>query len=202
MARDPKMLKELHDSYAIVQLNERRKEQLQILAMWEKEINDLSAEAPISVVNNVDLESRPLDFVYTDRNLFGNSINKECLKALTGCDCTNCLKVRCECACRDDFTLGYNINRKLKVKKGTPIYECTSLCKCGPDCGNRVLQNGRTTPLCIFKTSNARGWGVSTFETIHKGQFVTEYVGEVITMQESYSRGKYYRRKGKTYLPL
>ena len=46
--------------------------------------------------------------------------------------------------------------------------------------------------LCIFRTSNGRGWGVKTLETIRKNTFVIEYVGEVITNEEAERRGIQY----------
>ncbi len=54
--------------------------------------------------------------------------------------------------------------------------------------------------LCIYRTNNGCGWGVKTLEKIKRGQFVVEYVGEVITSEEAEERGKVYDAEGRTYL--
>ena len=44
-------------------------------------------------------------------------------------------------------------------------------------------------PLCIQVFYSARkGWGVRTLEELSRGQFVCEYVGEVLTNKEHYER--------------
>ena len=83
---------------------------------------------------------------------------------------------------------------------GCPIYECNRRCACGPDCINRVVQNGRKHKLAIFRTDNGCGWGVKAMERISAGSFVVEYVGEVITNEEAEERGKKYDAEGRTYL--
>ena len=52
----------------------------------------------------------------------------------------------------------------------------------------------------IFRTSDGRGWGVKTLDFIRKGQFVMEYVGEIITNEEAERRGKMYDAAQQTYL--
>lgn len=54
--------------------------------------------------------------------------------------------------------------------------------------------------LAIFRTDNECGWGVRALSTIPKGQFVTEYVGEIITVEEAEKREKTYTVEGKNYL--
>jgi histone-lysine N-methyltransferase SUV39H len=39
-----------------------------------------------------------------------------------------------------------------------PLYECHESCSCSANCPNRVVEQGRTVPLQIFRTKN-RGWG-------------------------------------------
>ncbi|KAJ1334216.1 [histone H3]-lysine9 N-trimethyltransferase SUV39H [Microdochium nivale] len=65
-----------------------------------------------------------------------------------------------------------------------PIYECHSMCACGPDCPNRVVERGRQIPIQIFRTKT-RGWGVRSTVDIKKGQFVDKYMGEIITSAEA-----------------
>lgn len=55
------------------------------------------------------------------------------------------------------------------------------MCKCGPKCINRVVQLGSKISLCLFKSSTGKGWGLKTRESLLKGQFISEYVGEIIS---------------------
>ena len=43
-----------------------------------------------------------------------------------------------------------------------PLYECHGSCACSEDCPNRVVDRGRKIPLQIFRTSDGRGWGMSS----------------------------------------
>lgn len=104
-----------------------------------------------------------------------------------GCECDGCSEdTECD-APLADFDFAYSqkvVNGKkeklLQLEHGKPVYECNKVCKCPPSCLNRVLQNGSTIKMKIFKTKNM-GWGVTTMERIPQGKFVCEYVGEVIT---------------------
>ena len=69
------------------------------------------------------------------------------------------------------------------------IIECNKFCGCGSDCRNRVVQNGQKLKLGVVKTFE-KGWGVIALEPIEAGQFVCEYVGEVITAKEATRFGK------------
>lgn len=40
----------------------------------------------------------------------------------------------------------------------------------------------------MFLTPEGKGWGVRTLETLEKGTFVCEYVGEILTNTELYER--------------
>ncbi|KAJ6822402.1 putative inactive histone-lysine N-methyltransferase SUVR1 isoform X1 [Iris pallida] len=68
------------------------------------------------------------------------------------------------------------------------IKECWSKCGCNKQCGNRVVQRGITCNLQVFFTPEGKGWGVRTLDELPKGSFVCEYVGEVLTNTELYSR--------------
>lgn len=45
---------------------------------------------------------------------------------------------------------------------------------------DRVVTNGRYLPLEVFHTGDAKGFGVWSPETIHEGDFICEYVGEIL----------------------
>ncbi|ODM96262.1 Histone-lysine N-methyltransferase SUV39H2 [Orchesella cincta] len=124
-----------------------------------------------------------------------------------GCNCgkgpTSCYDERATkcCAVQFEYKFAYTKYRKVNVLQGSPIYECNSKCSCGPDCPNRVVQDGKSDhKLSIFRTSDGRGWGVKTLKSIKKGTFVTLYVGEVIKSDEAERRGKDYDEAGCTYL--
>ncbi|KNE97578.1 hypothetical protein, variant [Puccinia striiformis f. sp. tritici PST-78] len=86
------------------------------------------------------------------------------------------------------------------VNFGFPVFECNSLCGCGPDCINRTVGRGRREKLSIEKTIS-RGWGVFADHLIPAGRLVTHYSGEVITDAMSLERGqKKYDKIGRTYI--
>ncbi|OMJ12984.1 Histone-lysine N-methyltransferase SUV39H1 [Smittium culicis] len=93
----------------------------------------------------------------------------------------------------------YNSKGLLILPESIPIYECNWTCACGPLCFNRIVQRGPTVSLQIFRT-RLKGWGVRTLQPLQKGQFIAEYVGEIITNEEADRRGKKNDKLGSTYL--
>jgi len=69
------------------------------------------------------------------------------------------------------------------IRHPTRIFECNALCACGPACINRQVQLGPTLPLEVFHTP-AKGCGLRCSTALPKGQFVIEYVGEIVTNRE------------------
>uniref|UniRef100_A0A1J3FTG8 Histone-lysine N-methyltransferase SUVR1 n=1 Tax=Noccaea caerulescens TaxID=107243 RepID=A0A1J3FTG8_NOCCA len=72
--------------------------------------------------------------------------------------------------------------------KRKAIKECWIKCGCGKRCGNRLVQRGIHNKLEVFFTPNGKGWGLRTLERLPQGAFVSEYVGEVLTIPELYQR--------------
>ncbi|XP_046815567.1 histone-lysine N-methyltransferase SUV39H2-like isoform X1 [Vespa crabro] len=181
-------------------LYDLRREQLELLKDWENEMNSISKGKPsISVENFMDLEGPPEDFFYIEDYLPGEDVVIPEDPPI-GCDCVNCgSNTKC-CSLQNDSIFPYTSKGKIRVKPGTPIYECNKQCKCDSTCLNRVTQRGTNIKFCIFKTDDGRGWGVKTLESIKKGSFVTQYVGEVISSEEADKRGKEYDAAGRTYL--
>ncbi|KAI4490079.1 hypothetical protein M0804_004261 [Polistes exclamans] len=177
-----------------------RREQLELLKDWENEMNSISKKKPLILVENlVDLEGPPENFFYIEDYLPGEGVIIPEDPPI-GCNCVNCgSNTKC-CFVQNDSTFPYTLKGKIRVKPGTPIYECNKRCKCDMDCPNRIIQRGTNRKFCIFKTDNGRGWGVKTLESIKKGSFVTQYVGEVISSDEADKRGKEYDAAGRTYL--
>ena len=150
------------------------------LKEWEKHLNQVNTDpAPITVENNVDLEGPPENFEYINDYKSGPGIEIPNDPPI-GCECENCGTQKSQC-CPSQFGVEYAYykHKRLRITRGRPIYECNKKCKCGPDCSNRVVQQGRKHKVCIFRTKNGRGWGVKALQKIKSGSFVMEYVGEV-----------------------
>ncbi|CAF0734497.1 unnamed protein product [Brachionus calyciflorus] len=167
-------------------------------------INDIAnnlENVPISVVNCVDL-IEPDKFVYSAKRipLEGVPLNTE-PELMEGCNCTDNCRDRTKCACwRKTFeatlfssnqmntNVGYR-GRRLMDSVNTGIFECNSNCKCDCRCSNRVVQNGISVRLQLFKT-NSKGWGLRCLDDIPKGTFICNYSGELITEDMSDIRGR------------
>ena len=180
------------------------------------ELNMQTCEYPkISIENDVDMDPFPTNFEFIISNHAVASI-PEVSEKYCGCkiDCMkNVSKKKGEskktCFKRHGFerhefpyknnkeSFGGNgkkhsILKDYLIKSNCKfIRECNKICECLPTCGNRVVQNGSSLELCIYKTENM-GWGVKTLEGIPKGAFVIEYVGEVCSHKEIKRRSDKY----------
>ena len=183
----------------------------QELLEWQFELNQQcrKSEAFILVENRIDEAPIPWSFKYITRNMYGEGVpdpqNSEVASTVCGC---NCYLMGKKCGPKNQYCcpkmagaeFPYSLAGKIRLPPGNPIYECNSRCNCPQDCTNRVVQRGRKINMCIFRTSNGRGWGVKTMEPIKPNTFVTEYVGEVVTTEEAERRGELYDQEGRTYL--
>ncbi|EDV25202.1 uncharacterized protein TRIADDRAFT_26103, partial [Trichoplax adhaerens] len=68
-----------------------------------------------------------------------------------------------------------------------PVIECNDSCLCSIYCWNRVVQLGSSAKLECFKTQS-KGLGVRTTDKLIAGQFVCEYLGQVVSVHEAKSR--------------
>eukprot|EP00912_Choanoflagellata_sp_UC4_P001051 UC4_evm1s648 len=66
--------------------------------------------------------------------------------------------------------------------------ECCNTCKFKKECGNQRMTRRKYPKFTVFKCMDNRGWGMKACSDIKEGQFVIEYVGEVITDEEGYKR--------------
>lgn len=89
--------------------------------------------------------------------------------------------------CPKNTNLGYR-GRRLPEIVRTGIFECNSNCKCDYRCGNRVVQNGISVRLQLFKT-HKKGWGLRCLDDIAKGAFICIYAGHLMTEEQSDTRG-------------
>lgn len=93
---------------------------------------------------------------------------------------------RCNCRPTDEHPCSQDsqcLNRMLQ-------YEChPQVCPAGESCENQCFSKRLYAETEVFKTEG-RGWGLSTNQALRKGDFVTEYVGEVIDSEECQQRIK------------
>ncbi|XP_039631121.1 histone-lysine N-methyltransferase, H3 lysine-36 specific-like isoform X2 [Polypterus senegalus] len=94
---------------------------------------------------------------------------------------------RCNCKVTDEAPCGQDsecINRML-------LYEChPQVCPAGERCQNQCFTKRQYPEVEIFRTV-ARGWGLRCKTDIKKGEFVNEYVGEMIDEEECRARIKH-----------
>ncbi|XP_044729740.1 histone-lysine N-methyltransferase NSD2-like [Chrysoperla carnea] len=122
-------------------------------------------------VGNVRLYNK--DVMQTDNKDDSNdNDNSPSMYYQQSCECNTDLKQYCgpQSSC---------INRLL-------LQECNpQTCPYGTECLNQQFESRKYPELQPFKTVDlSRGWGLKTMEFIKKGQFVIEYVGELINDYE------------------
>ncbi|KAJ8763166.1 hypothetical protein K2173_025551 [Erythroxylum novogranatense] len=71
------------------------------------------------------------------------------------------------------------------------VSECGPCCGCGLECGNRLTQRGISAKLKIVRDSR-KGWCLFADQLIHRGQFICEYAGELLTTKEARRRQQIY----------
>ncbi|XP_060519038.1 variant-silencing SET domain-containing protein [Cylas formicarius] len=84
-----------------------------------------------------------------------------------------------EFGCGDDC-----LNRLLMI-------ECGDLCQVGQRCTNKRFQKGQFAPVEVFKTEK-KGLGLRAAANIPYGEFILEYVGEVLDPDEFDKRAEVY----------
>ncbi|KYN21895.1 Histone-lysine N-methyltransferase SETMAR [Trachymyrmex cornetzi] len=125
------------------------------------------------------------DVMYIINNIPGPGIDIADFEAeyAVGCSCVaECFN----CSCTRG-SANYSNARIVDEKLIGPVFECHAHCKCRPDCGNRLVQNGPLNCLIVREVAN-KGLGLFTNKLIKKGQFICEYAGEVISLQEARCR--------------
>lgn len=75
------------------------------------------------------------------------------------------------------------------------------MCPWGDLCRNRRFQNNEYVEIYPLKTQN-KGWGLFAGQYIPKGTFITQYVGEIYSINSKYGKKKLHEYKDKlcTYL--
>lgn len=196
-----RMHAKLQRDLLLLPIHMRRMRQLDQLQAFEQHINATDKSSNLTVENLVDFDGPPARFEYINDVFAGEGVTIPddprigCACGAGGCN----FRSQC-CAKEANSTFAYNKKRRIRVPPGTPVFECNRYCACDATCMNRVVQQGRKHSLCIFKTGNGCGWSVRTLRPIWKGQFICEYVGEVLTHEEAERRGQIYDAQGQTYL--
>lgn len=63
--------------------------------------------------------------------------------------------------------------------------ECSpSTCPCGDKCDNQHIQRHEWVQCLERFRAEGKGWGIRTKEPLRSGQFIIEYLGEVVSEQE------------------
>jgi hypothetical protein len=88
----------------------------------------------------------------------------------------------CQCKAQDSEDMKNICNTETCLNRQMQE-ECSAECGCGPECGNRKLQQ-REEPKLDVVQMELKGAGVVAEAAIPKGSFICEYVGEVISKEE------------------
>lgn len=133
------------------------------------------------------------EVLYTVTSLPGPGINVEDFNTqfVGGCDCRDGRCLQTNCPCVERYRINYDVDgRLLDSKLNGPVIECNSLCGCSVQrrCGNRLVQLGPRKGLQVFESGNAKGFGLKSKTRILKGEFICEYAGEVINLEEGRRR--------------
>ncbi|XP_064649303.1 histone-lysine N-methyltransferase EHMT2-like [Lineus longissimus] len=144
---------------------------------------------PIPCVNGCDDEQIPKDYLYVMENIETSPMNiNRCITSLQSCACEDdCSSHVCVCS-RNSVRCWYDkeghLIKDFNQMEPPLLFECNHNCRCWTTCNNRVVQNGITCRLQLFRT-RGRGWGVRTLLDIPQGTFLCEYIGEIISDSEA-----------------
>ncbi|KAK1403631.1 Histone-lysine N-methyltransferase ASHR3 [Heracleum sosnowskyi] len=111
--------------------------------------------------DTIETEMEPPPYVHIKRSIYLVK-KKKCDAGDADIGCTNCISSDCSenCVCR------------------VQCISCSKSCRCSGTCNNRPFRKEKK--IEVVKTEHC-GWGVVAAESINKGDFVIEYVGEVIS---------------------
>jgi hypothetical protein len=125
----------------------------------------------VTIENEQDFDDPPT-FNYITKNFLVDDVYVIEQKSVNGCKCKDCSKDSECCPKLMSKPFPYKVDKNgrtvLRLNRSEKILECGDLCLCGPACLNRVSQQAKQFPLCLFKTEN-RGWGVKPLVNIPKG---------------------------------
>eukprot|EP01039_Chlorochromonas_danica_P008004 gene8004-8828_t len=136
--------------------------------------------------------------------------SKDCIHRFPGCRCRRgaCLTKACPCfaasrACDPDLCgpCGAYIPSMLRPSVADYL---ASLPDKGKSLPFRMCRNEgfaiRPEKKLLVRPSTIHGWGVFAGEAIEKGEFVCQYVGEVISQEEAERRGIVYDKQNSSFI--
>ncbi|CAA6671023.1 unnamed protein product [Spirodela intermedia] len=113
-----------------------------------------------SILKDFMKKEEPAPYIHIRRNSYLVKKKRDDAYAGAGCTCNSNSTCGEECECR-----GQSIS-------------CSKACNCSDLCTNRPFRKEKK--IKVVKTQSC-GWGVEASEAIKKGEFVIEYIGEVIS---------------------
>lgn len=126
------------------------------------------------------------DIIYVVTNIPGPGVDLEEFESefSSGCTCEEGCVGNCSCT---RCSVNYINCCILDEKISGPVVECNGHCKCSNNCENRLVQHGPLDCL-VIRPAELKGYGLKTTKTIKKGQFICEYAGEVVGVDEARHR--------------
>ncbi|RZC36943.1 histone-lysine N-methyltransferase SETD2 [Asbolus verrucosus] len=126
-----------------------------------------------TATDDEEVETRLKQFVHLKENLYltDRMACKEAKKMTCDCFLTPEDTERGEWGCGEDC-----LNRLLMI-------ECGNVCPVGDRCTNKKFQKSQFAPVEVFKTEK-KGLGLRAAANIPYGEFILEYVGEVLDHEE------------------
>ncbi|CEO98264.1 unnamed protein product (mitochondrion) [Plasmodiophora brassicae] len=100
---------------------------------------------------------------------------------LDGCACESRLDCMTNSECYCASAKGVTTRNDVRL----PLFECNSLCGCGPDCPTRVGQNGLRFPVRVVYNHRISGWAVESVGRIPAGAFIVEYLGRYCSAEDA-----------------
>ncbi|EMR10995.1 hypothetical protein PNEG_00597 [Pneumocystis murina B123] len=97
----------------------------------------------------------------------------------------------CECKSEWNGTENLACNKNSDCINRLTSVECTDDCNCGEDCQNRKFKLRQYSDIDVIKTKK-KGYGIRANSDLESGQFVCEYIGEVIDERKFRRRMKIY----------
>nr|CAB3241457.1 histone-lysine N-methyltransferase EHMT1 [Phallusia mammillata] len=151
-------------------------------------------KVPIMCVNAVDDAPCPTDppvgFHYVTENVQTSQETRinYAISGIQSCQCSdNCDTSSCVCGLISErcwYSKEGTLLPEFDIHEPSLVFECNKMCKCSRSCSNRVVQNGIRYRLQVYRT-HGMGWGLRALESIPRGSFVCDYVGELISDAEA-----------------
>ncbi|XP_071507959.1 histone-lysine N-methyltransferase EHMT2-like [Diadema antillarum] len=178
------------DVYLAIQANIRMKmaikrRNIRSEVILSRDIAHGLENVPIPVVNAVNNDGVPTDFLYVKDNCETSRLNIDRnIKHMQGCNCEDdCFSEACACS-RSSVRCWYDKDGRLmpdfNYQEPPMIFECNRACRCWRNCRNRVVQNGLRQHMQVFRTPSM-GWAVRTMQDVPRGSFICEYAGELLS---------------------